>query len=54
MGKVCVIGMPLGLEYSVCSIGNVILQSSINTLGTVVAAAQICGEKIRQIATRRH
>lgn len=51
MKKICVIGLPLGLEYSVCSIGNVVLQSSINTLGTVVAAAQVCGEKIRAIAT---
>ena len=51
MKNICVIGLPLGLEYSVCSIGNVVLQSSINTLGTVVAAAQICGEKIRAIAT---
>lgn len=51
MKKICVIGLPLGLEYSVCSIGNVVLQSSINSLGTVVAAAQICGEKIRAIAT---
>ena len=49
--KTCLVGIPLGLEYSVTSIGNVVLQSSINTLGTVVAAAQICGEKIRQIAT---
>ena len=51
MKQICVIGLPLGLEYSVCSIGNVVLQSSINTLGTVVAAAQVCGEKIRAIAT---
>lgn len=51
MKKICIIGLPLGLEYSVCSIGNVVLQSSINTLGTVVAAAQICGEKIRSLAT---
>ena len=51
IAKTCIIGLPLGLEYSVCSIGNVILQGSINTLGTVVAAAQICGEKIRSIAT---
>ena len=51
IGRIIAIGMPLGLEYSVCSIGNVVLQSSINTLGTVAAAAQICGEKIRQIAT---
>ncbi len=51
MARICVTGLPLGLEYSVCSIGNVILQGSINTLGTVVATAQICGEKIRSIAT---
>ena len=47
----CIIGVPLGLEYSVTSIGNVILQSSINQMGAVVAAAQICGERIRAIAT---
>ncbi len=51
MKKICVVGVPLGLEYAVCSIGNVVLQSSINTLGSVAAAAQICGEKIRTIAT---
>ena len=51
MKMILIIGMPLGLEYSVCSIGNVVLQSSINTLGSVVAAAHVCGEKIRGIAT---
>ena len=51
MKKICVVGMPLGLEYSVCTIGNVVLQSSINSLGSVVAAAHVCGEKIRGIAT---
>lgn len=51
MKRICVIGLPLGLEYAVCSIGNVVLQRSINTLGAVTAAAHICGEKIRAIAT---
>ena len=51
MKTACIIGVPLGLEYSVTSIGNVILQSSINSMGAVVAAAQICGERIRAIAT---
>lgn len=51
IGRICRMGLPLGLEYSVCSIGNVILQGSINALGTVAATAQICGERIRQIAT---
>ena len=52
MKRICVVGVPLGLEYSVCSIGNIVLQSSINSLGTVVATAQVCGEKIRAIATQ--
>ena len=51
MKTACIIGVPLGLEYSVTSIGNVVLQSSINSMGAVVAAAQICGERIRAIAT---
>ena len=51
MKRILITGLPLGLEYSVCSIGNVVLQSSINSLGSVVAAAHVCGEKIRGIAT---
>ena len=47
----CRIGVPLGLEHAVCAIGNVVLQGSINTLGSVAATAQICGEKIRGIIT---
>lgn len=49
--KLCGIGLPLGLESSVTSIGFLLLQRSINTLGAVAAAAQVCGEKIRHIAT---
>lgn len=49
--KLCGMGLPLGLESSVTSIGFVLLQSSINSLGAVAAAAQVCGEKIRHIAT---
>ena len=47
----CRIGIPLGLEHAVCAVGNVVLQRSINTLGSVAATAQICGEKIRGIIT---
>ena len=47
----CRIGIPLGLEHAVCSLGNVVLQRSINTLGSVAATAQICGERIRGIIT---
>lgn len=51
VGKLCGVGLPMGLESSVTSIGFLLLQSSINQLGAVAAAAQVCGEKIRQIAT---
>lgn len=51
MRSLCGVGLPLGLESSVTSIGFLLLQSSINTLGAVAAAAQVCGEKIRHIAT---
>ena len=49
--RLCVVGIPMGLEYSFSAIGAVALQSSINTLGSVAAAAQTCGEKIRMIMT---
>lgn len=49
--RIAIIGLPLGIEYSVCSIGNVTLQRSINILGDVYATAQYCGDKIRSIAT---
>lgn len=49
--RLCGVGFPLGLESSVTSIGFLLLQSAINSLGAVAAAAQVCGEKIRHIAT---
>ncbi len=49
--KLCSVGLPLGMESSVTSVGFLLLQSSINALGAVAAAAQVCGEKIRHIAT---
>ena len=49
--RLCVVGLPMGFEYSVSAIGAVILQNSINTLGSGVVAAQTAGEKIRQMFT---
>lgn len=45
------VGLPLGMESCVTSLGFLFLQSSINALGAVAAAAQVCGERIRHIAT---
>ncbi|MEW4411662.1 MATE family efflux transporter [Clostridium sp. AN503] len=49
--KLCQIGIPMGLEYSVSAIGAVVMQGAINSLGSVAVAAQTAGEKIRQMFT---
>lgn len=49
--RLCIIGLPMGFEYSVSAIGAVMMQSAINTLGSVAVAAQTAGEKIRQMFT---
>lgn len=49
--KLCVVGVPMGIEYSVSAIGAVVLQGAINSLGSVTIAAQTAGEKIRQMFT---
>ncbi len=51
MLKLCRIGIPMGLEYSVSAIGAVVMQGAINSLGSVAVAAQTAGEKIRQMFT---
>lgn len=51
MKKLCKIGIPMGLEYSVSAIGAVVMQGAINSLGSVAVAAQTAGEKIRQMFT---
>lgn len=47
----CRVGLPMGFEYSVSAIGAVLLQSSINALGTAAIAGQTAGDKIRQMFT---
>lgn len=49
--RVCYVGFPMGLEYSVSAIGAVLLQDAINQLGTMAVAAQSAGDKIRQLFT---
>lgn len=51
MRKLCIIGFPMGLEYSVSAIGAVVMQGAINSLGSIAVAAQTAGEKIRQMFT---
>ena len=45
-GILCGIGIPMGLQYSITAIGSVILQTAVNTLGTVYVAAVTAGSKL--------
>ena len=38
MGRLCAVGLPMGLEYSVSAIGAVVMQGGINTLGKTAVA----------------
>ncbi len=39
-------GLPMGFQYSITAIGSVILQTSVNTLGSVAVAAMTAASKI--------
>ena len=49
--RLCIVGLPLGFEYSVAAIGSLLVQNAVNLLGDVAIAAQTTGEKIRQMFT---
>lgn len=49
--ELCIVGFPMGFEYSVSAIGAVIMQGAINALGSIAVAGQTAGEKIRQMFT---
>ncbi|MEY8516005.1 MATE family efflux transporter [Lachnospiraceae bacterium 29-84] len=42
----CNMGIPMGLQYSITAIGSVILQTAVNTLGSVAVAAVAASSKI--------
>ena len=46
MGKLCYIGIPMGLQYSVTAIGTLALQAAVNGLGAAVVAGVTAGQKI--------
>ena len=46
LGTLCAMGIPMGLQYSITAIGSVILQASVNTLGTKYVAAITAGSKL--------
>lgn len=49
--RLCIVGLPMGFEYSVSAIGAIVMQNAINSLGSLAVAGQTAGEKIRQMFT---
>lgn len=45
----CGMGIPMGLQYSITAIGSIVLQSAINTLGSMYVAAIAAGVKLSQL-----
>ena len=42
----CMMGIPMGLQYSITAIGSVILQTAVNSLGSLAVAAVATGSKV--------
>jgi len=47
--QLCGMGIPMGLQYSITAIGSVILQTSINSLGSLTVAAVTAAGKVSMI-----
>ena len=48
-GVLCAMGIPMGLQYSITAIGSIVLQSSVNALGSLYVAAVAAGVKVYQL-----
>lgn len=46
MMTLCSMGIPMGLQYSITAIGSVILQTAVNSLGSIAVASVTAGSKI--------
>lgn len=46
MVKLCNVGIPMGLQYSITAIGSVILQTAVNTLGSMAVASVTAANKV--------
>ena len=47
--RLCSMGLPMGLQYSVTAIGSIVLQSAVNLLGTVYVASFAAVTKVNQL-----
>lgn len=46
MKVLCNMGIPMGLQYSITAIGSVVLQTAVNSLGSLAVASVTAGSKI--------
>ena len=46
--RLCAVGLPMGLQYSITAIGTILLQAAVNGLGSVAIAAVTAGNKVGQ------
>ena len=46
IGILCKMGIPMGLQYSITAIGSVVIQTAINSLGSIAVASVTAGQKI--------
>jgi len=46
MRTLCGMGIPMGLQYSITAIGSVVIQTAVNTLGSVAVASVTAGSKV--------
>lgn len=49
--RLLAMGLPMGLQFSITAIGSVILQTSVNTLGSVYVAALTAGARLSGLFT---
>lgn len=45
----CLMGIPMGLQYSITAIGSIVLQSAVNSLGSRYVASVAAGTKLFQV-----
>lgn len=48
--KLCSMGVPMGLQYSITAIGSVILQAAVNSMGEMIVASVTAGSRISMLA----
>lgn len=49
-GKIALLGIPMGLQYSITAIGTMVMQSANNGLGDLYTSAFAAGSRIKQFA----